>query len=321
MMASLAEPRRHRTGTRLSSVLRDRYGVAPDGTVAVRLHLFEAIQGTTLSHIALHEKGLAGLGSSRRSSWTLLHPLTPCGAGLLFQEPGLGSDVADRFLSDRNLISVGQRFFFMEVPGVTPRPLPSIGTGRSATVCKDGASRTSLILDFLRGQLRLFVYYSDADAQNLKKLLQKRSPGAIPALFTAGLDTSLRMILKGDAPKQLRVLHEAVPTQDLAAGALGRVLAIAWEQIEAWIIEWALKALKAEVERGYANLVARFAKAADDPACGVTLVLVYQGPTFLQKLGSILRNPVAGLPGIGALFGSGQAATVTVELKPGMHYA
>lgn len=306
-------------GVRLATVLQDRYGVARDAPVQVRLHLYEAIRGTTLSHVALHEKGLPGLGTARRSSWTLLHPLTPCTAGLLFQEPGLGADVADRFLSDRNLVDVGQRFFFVEIPGVTPRPLaPAPGTG-GRVACRDDASRTSLVLDFPRGQIRLYLFYSEADAQQLLGQLQKRSPGAIPALFAPGLDASLRAIFRGDAPKRLRVIHEAVPSQGFLAGAGATVLKMVGEKLAEWLVEWLLKALKAEVERGYERFVARFRAAVADKACGVTVAITFQGPAFLEKLRAALTsNPLAAVPGVLSVLGLKAAASaVTVELRPG----
>jgi len=312
-------------GVRLSSIMQNRLGVALDKPVCTRVHLFEAIRGTTLSHIASQEKGLPGLGQAGRSSWTLIHPLTPCVAGLMFQEPGLGRDVSGRFLSNRNTIAIGQRFYFIEIPGVSPRPLPPIqrrtSTGAITSTGVGGRqSQTRLILDFPRGQIRLFIYYGDADAQKLKELLRTKSPGAISALLTPGLDVSLRTIFSGNAPKQLQVIHEAVPTQQAIPSMVLMVLRIAGEKIVEWLVEWALKALRAEIEKKYDQFVERFRKAADDPADGVTIRIIFQGPPFFESLRKLFTSTSAGVPGgiLDIFRGRGGAASVSIETLPGL---
>lgn len=307
-------------GVCLTTILRDRYGIALGTTATIRLHLYEAIRGTTLSHIALHEKGLAGLGQAGRSAWTLLHPLTPCGAGLLFQEPGLGSDVPDRFVANRNNISVGQRFYFVEVPGVTPRPLPRIQT-KTGLSTGGRQSQTRLILHFPDNQIRLFLYYSDADAQNLKSALQKKSLGAIPALLTPGLDVSLRTIFAGNAPKQLQVIHEAVPTQQALPAVVATILQAVGVKIRELLIDWVLKAIREKLEKEFDRFVEQFRKAADDPTDGVTLVVIFKGPSFFEKLRKLINgqqgvfSSIVGLFSLRSLF-----AEVSVELKPGFYY-
>ena len=307
-------------GVSLATILRDRYGIS-SGTVAnIRLHLYEAIRGTTLSHIAFHEKGLAGLGQAGRSAWTLLHPLTPCGAGLLFQEPGLGSDMPDRFIANRNNISVGQRFYFVEVPSVTPRPLPRIQT-RSGVSTGGRQSQTRLMLHFPDNQIRLFIYYSDADAQNLKNALQKKSLGAIPALLTPGLDVSLRTIFSGNAPKQLQVIHEAVPTQQGLPDTVYKIFRLIGGKICDLLIDWVLKAIRSKLEKEFDRFVEQFRRAADDPADGVTLAIIFKGPSFFEKLRKFISgqqsvfSSLLGLFSVRNMFGD-----VMVELKPGFVY-
>jgi hypothetical protein len=307
-------------GVRLATILRDRYGITPGIASTVRLHLYEAIRGTTLSHIAFHEKGLAGLGQAGRSAWTLLHPLTPCGAGLLFQEPGLGSDIPDRFVANRNTISVGQRFYFVEVPSVTPRPLPRIQT-RTGVSTGGRQSQTRLILHFPDNQIRLFIYYSDADAQNLKNTLQKKSLGAIPTLLTPGLDVSLRTIFSGNAPKQIQVVHEAVPTQQALPAAIPKIFQMIGGKICDLLIEWVLKAIRAKLEKEFDRFVEQFRRAADDPADGATLAIIFKGPSFFEKLRKFISgqqsviSSVLGLFSVRNIYGD-----VTVEIKPGFVY-
>jgi hypothetical protein len=226
-------------------------------------------------------------------------------------------DVPDRFVSDRNLIQVGQRFYFVEIAGATPRPLARFRTGGDTA----DTSSTRVVLDFPRGQLRVFVHYAEPDAQRLKVALQKKSPAVIPALLTAGLDASLRAIFGGSAPKHLRVVHEAVPTQQFLAGAAEKVIAYVGGKVVDWIVDWAMKALQAELERGYQQMVEKFRKAAEDPASGVTLIFVFNGPTFFEGLRKMLTAPGGLLPPVAALLQLRAAVTAsTVELKPGPHY-
>ena len=108
-------------GITLAAFLRDRLGVRVNQPVRARVHLYEAIPGTRLSIIALHERGVAGLGTARRQAWALFHPLTPEAAGLLLSEPKLGRPVPAAFLVRRRMTAVGQRFYYLEFPNASVR--------------------------------------------------------------------------------------------------------------------------------------------------------------------------------------------------------
>lgn len=306
-------------GGKLSSVLRDRYGTASDAVVRARVHLYEAIRGTTLSLIAWHEKSVPGLGHAGPSAWTLIHPLTTAAAGILFQEPGLGADVPARFLVDRNLIEVGQRFFFIEVPDAKPRALPA-PSGRSSASA-DGMSQTRLALDFPRGQIRLFMYYAETDAQKLASALEKRASAEIIArALSAGLEVNLRAILAGGPDKRLRVIHEAVPTQEMLPAAFGQVLKIAGTELVKILVRWAIEAIRAELAKAYDAFADAFRKAAADKADGVTLILIFDGPSFFDKLRKSIPGGLGAIPGLGALFAvKAVASSVTAQIRPGFH--
>jgi hypothetical protein len=304
----------------LSTVLLDRYGVSPGATVQARVHLYEAIRGTTLIHVAFHEKRLAGLGSAGRSAWTLLHPLTPCAAAILFQECGLGSDVAPRFLSNRNWIQVGQRFYCLEIPGVTPRPLPPVSK-KIPGARYEGAPILNLALDFQKRQIRLFMFFPEGMAQGLKGALRSRPAQAVPGLLTSGLKQALSAVLSGTEPKQLRIVHESVPTQSFLSAPVMRILQLAWPFLAEWIAGQVLDALQKEMERNYQGFVDRFSKAADQHA-GLTLCLTFHGPAFLEKLGALVRNPLTASPVLGGFFFAKAAvSSVTLDIKPGGCFA
>lgn len=306
-------------GAQLSTVLRDRYGVAPDATVQARLHLYEAIRGSTLSLIAWHEKSVPGLGHASASAWTLIHPLSTAAAGALFREPGLGADVPARFLVDRNLIEVGQRFFCIEIPDVRPRHLPSQVGRNVASV--DGTSQTHLVLDFPRGQIRLFSYFAETDAQKLASALERRAPiETIIRLLSAGLELNLRTILSGGPNKKLRIVHEAVPTQQMLPAAVGQVLKIAGAELVTILVRWAMEAIRAELGSAYDTFAAAFRKAAADRADGVTLILTFDGPSFFDKLRKSFIGGLSVVPVLGSLFTvKAVAASVRAEIRPGFH--
>src|SRR5574341_934906 len=79
-------------------------------------------------------KPYPGLGSPAQVAWSQLHPLTPEAAGALLGELGLGRNVPDRFVQDRNLIEVGQRFYYLEIEGVRPIVHPRQRMRRSSRV-------------------------------------------------------------------------------------------------------------------------------------------------------------------------------------------
>ncbi|HEY8207804.1 MAG TPA: hypothetical protein VIG99_10015, partial [Myxococcaceae bacterium] len=63
-------------GITLGTMLRDRAGVKVNKPVRAKLHLYQAMPGTTLSLIASLEKNVRGLGTAKQQSWGLLFPLT-----------------------------------------------------------------------------------------------------------------------------------------------------------------------------------------------------------------------------------------------------
>lgn len=301
-------------GIALRDFLKNRLGLAVDRPIRARAHLYEAISGTRLGLIALYEKRVSGLGSWRREARSLIHPLTQEAAGLLLNEPGLGRPVDPQFLARRGKVAVGQRFYYLEIPGARVRMAPR-GPKKGSRPAR--SSQTSVVLDFPKRQLRVFVYYSEADAQEFATQLRKGLP--ISALLTAmraKLDLSLPKILSGDQKGGVRVIHEVMPTEQLVDKALGAV----GKELAGALLKWLLEALRRELEARKDRFVGEFERAAKAEADGVTVVVVFQAPSALEALRRAF-TPSGAFPGAGLLGLLRQAMSeYHFEIHPGFVY-
>jgi hypothetical protein len=60
-------------GITLDAFIKDTLGITTKDALAVKVHLYQAKKGTTISSIALHEKNVPGLGTASRSAYNQLH--------------------------------------------------------------------------------------------------------------------------------------------------------------------------------------------------------------------------------------------------------
>jgi hypothetical protein len=302
-------------GTPLQAILRDKLSQPVDRPVQARAHLYEALAGSTLPDIAMHEKNVRGLGSSRREAWSLIHPLTPEAAGTLLKEPGLGHAVDPKFLAGRTTITVGQRLYYLEIPGARPRLIARPRGGRrSARV-----SQTNVTLDFPKGELRIYNFYAEAEAQALGTLLRARTPpGAVLSGLKRGFEYRLRTMLSGVPTRTVRVVHEAVPTEQFRSPVIGAGLKLVGGPLGRVVLRWVLEALKRELEQRADQFASQFTRAAATDADGVTVRLVFRQPAFMPSLRKLLRG---GSPAdVAALSGvlSGQAVgDYSLTIQPG----
>jgi hypothetical protein len=274
-------------GHSLRSFIQDRMGVAVDRPLRARVHLYEAIPGTRLSIIALHERGVAGLGHARRHGWSLFHPLTPEAAGLLLGEPGLGRPVPPAFLVRRRVTAVGQRFYYLEIPGARVRLVPR-HAGRASRPVR--STQTRVVLDFLKRQLRVALYYSEADAQELAKQLRQKLP--LPALLKAlkaRHDVQLARMLSGIPTGAVRIVHEAAPTEELAAPMIATAMRVVGPRLSELLTTSLLDALQRELETRRDQFVAKFERATQNDQDGVTIVVCFDAPPLLEQLRRVLK--------------------------------
>lgn len=249
--------------TRLAAFLRAHNVRMP---VKARVHLFESIPGTTLSRIALLEKRTPGLGSGTRSAWSKIHPLTKESAGLLLSEPLLGKDVDARYLESRNLIAVGQRFFYLELP------YPVGGGG--------GHSQVNLAIDLRASQIRIAAYLSEADAQKIVAA----GPGGgnqVALSLIGGLASGAIYSVRTGVSKHVTLLREAtgeLQGEDFLQAIAGQVGKKVLEWFLEQLVQALLNLLKAALIRYLNTRLNEFIAAARNPAHGVTLLFNYSHP-------------------------------------------
>jgi hypothetical protein len=278
-------------GRSLRNFLRDRMGVQLQQPVKVRVHLYEAIPGTRLSLIALHERGVAGLGTHRRGAWSLFHPLTPEAAGLLLNEPGLGRTTPPQFLVRRRVTAVGQRFYYLEIPGARVR-IARRRKGWSTRPAR--SSQPRLVIDFVKRQLRTALYYSEADAQEIAKLLRQKAPvAAILAALKSGQERQLSRALAENPIGVVRIVHEVAPTDEMAAPIVGAMSRVVGPKLADVAMTWLLDALKRELESRFDHLASGMERAAQADEDGVTIRITFDAGALVQQLRRII-GPAGG---------------------------
>ena len=254
---------------RLDAFLRTRNVRLP---VKARVHLFQAIPGTTLSRIALLEKRTPGLGSGAQSAWSQIHPLTEQVSGLLLSEPGLGKNVEARFLESRNMIAVGQRFYYLE--------LPHSGGGVVTPTKGDRPSEVNLTIDLRASQVRVAAFLSEPDAQKI--VAAGPAVGNQVALsLIGGLASGAINSVRTGVSRHVTILREAngeLQGEDFWQAIASEV----GKKILVWFLEELAKALlsllKAALIRYLNSRLAEFTTAARNPLYGVTLVFTYSHP-------------------------------------------
>jgi hypothetical protein len=197
-------------GRPLSAYIRDVLGRS--GPIRARIHLYQAVPGSSLARIARAERGVAGLGSADAQGRSRLHPLTPMAAAALIGEPGLGREVSEVYGDGTGPLAIGQRLYYLEVPNSTTTPVAtgahaaatgdadaSAGAGATAgadsgaadatpTAAPTTAAPTTAVpttaqprssdaradIDPASGAVTVKIYLSEADAQGIAARLRRR---------------------------------------------------------------------------------------------------------------------------------------------------
>jgi hypothetical protein len=295
LTAELAKAATTFGGTTLEAFLRERLGA--ELPVRARVHLYEAVPGTWVSRIVRAEKGVAGLGAGRKGAWQQFHPLTPHNASVLLREPGLGREVSGKYTATPRQLAVGQRVYFLELPGLPARPLAR-------------ASGVDAVADFPKNELRLAVFLAERHAQSLaQRLSGGASLGAALAALKPVISEGIRKALSGNVRGRVRIIHEAVDSEGFTGGALGRVGSVMLDQLSRKVSDWTMKAIADELQQQ----AQRFVAAAQDPSDGVTVQVTLQSPPGFSTLRGMLRGQ-GGLPlsDLSALFKGAPSAAVKV---------
>ncbi len=290
-------------GQPLSAFLRD--GLGRSGPVRARVHLYQAIPGSSLSRIARSERGVTGLGTAGRSARYQLHPLTREAAASLIGEPGLGRDISETYIDSTSPLAIGQRLYFLEVPGGMRTPVaPGASPERPPR-----SSDATAIVDMPSSEVKVTLYVSEADAQSIAARLRRREPlgaslASLRRIYARALGTALGTararkvrIVPGDS----ELLEEEARLRRTGRGSGLRRRPRRFRR--RLLVRMIGRALALELERSRES----FLRATEAPADGVTIVLRLRPPD-LSKL--IHQGPGAGLSGIGP----GQ---VKAEIEPG----
>lgn len=243
------------------------------------------------------------MGSSE--AYTLLHPLTPEAATTLLDEPGLGREVAARYLVNPYTTGEGQRFYHLSIPG--KRPLVTPGPGGLRRMRRP--TRVSLVLAFPANQIRVYVYLSEVRAQRVAlRLRQQAHVGMAVTSLKGIIERGLRASLTGGRGR-LKIIHEAAaPGQ--GQGTLGRlpsmVPPVLLNRVQQWVITHLAGYLKQQGQQ--------FVAATENAADGVTLVITIANPPGFRQLRQALKGK---LPSLASLSMSDGTPDVTVRVAPG----
>lgn len=314
--AQIAESLRTFGGVTLAAALRARGRSLP---IRVRVHVYESTVGTSLPRLARLER-VAGLGSNRPEAFNQLHPLTPEAASVLLREPRLGVKKPTYYLRSRHRIAVGQRFFYLEpvgnVQAVAPRPARP---GRAAAAAKGGtvASSESVTIDLRSSEAVFTMFFSEADAQSIATAMARTQGG--PALLKALLaayDGASRAFSQQEG--NVRIVKEYGEGKVAWGSPQQRVAPVVLEALRRKLDAWA-KTMLAQWARARGQ---EFARAAQDPASGVTVSLRLRGVPGLN----IVRQAMIGKLGTAAMMGvqSGDAfrgtPNGTISVAPGRRH-
>jgi hypothetical protein len=237
-------------GRPLSAFIRD--GLGRSGPIRARIHLYQAVPGSSLARIARAERSVAGLGSADARARSRLHPLTPMAAAALMGEPGLGREVSEAYADGTGPLVIGQRLYYLEVPNATAAPVATgadagaagdagagagaaAGDGDAATTATTTAgpaisaaaattasprsSNARADVDMASGAVTVTIYVSEADAQVIATRLRRREPlGASLAVLRRIYGPAIGATLGAGRQPRIRIRSESgggLETEDL----------------------------------------------------------------------------------------------------------
>lgn len=290
-------------GIPLEEFLEEKLGIAPGEEVEAIVHLYESIPGTHLTDISRLEEN--NLGLNTQDGYEQLHPLTPDAAGLLLGEPELGRDVDPKYLVDPYTTTIGQRFYYLEIPGKRPLMAQAM-SGRAKT---RSATKSRVVLDFPKNEIKFFLFMSEIRAQEVAmKLRQHTHIGVVIAHLQKPIERGLRRALM-DSSGRLKIVHETV-TPDQWSSAFQRLPSIVPRVLLGRLNEWVLKGLSDHLKQHSEE----FIQTAADTADGVTLIITVENPPGFPQLRQALKGKVLSLA---SLKMSDGAPTVKIRITSG----
>jgi len=278
----------------LADYLHDQLGIEEGAEVEAEVHLYETLPGTMLPDIAREE--------SETMSAAQLHPLTKQAAGLLLGEPRMGRALMPQL---KRSIGVGARLYSLAIPGKRILSVP--GADGKPHPRRLGGVR--VIFDSTRDEIRVCVFLSEVKAQRLVLRLRKQShSGSLAVGFQKYLAPRLALVLRGERPGRLRLVHSAVTS----GAAMRRLPPVAIAAIVARLSA-ALVTSFAEFAKTQAQ---RIVAASDDAADGITIRFTIARAAGLQQLFKALQ-PNGLAAGLADAILSGTKPDVRIDVEPG----
>jgi hypothetical protein len=289
-------------GSPLGQFLTDTLSVELSKSPQARVHVYEATGNTSLSKISLYER-VPGLGSANKASWIQLHPLTVEAATALLQEPALGKNVDDSYTQSHQKITSGQRFYFLEIPGVSVRR-PSVFKKRSrkgASNNRQIVARTSdiqVVFNFIKSEVAVNYFFSEVSAgQAVEKITGGDWIGSAESIRTSLRETLHNILLKNVRSK-VKIVHESIPELYLqhfpeSEEFLGSIGKIAIEKLVEKLTEKFVDAAYDGVKVFFKARATEFKDALSKPDDGVTIHIRWQnvpGMTQLRTAINLIRG-------------------------------
>lgn len=181
----------------------------PNKAVKAKLHIYEAICGTWLGHISQMETNVSGLGHNSRRAYYQFHPLTT-EAALAFGVPGLGINPPPEYLAGREAIAIGQRLYYLELPG-------------SRTL--QPGSYVRIEIDLKKLELRLYIYFSEKRCQEISQ--QLRTSGTVAGgmqVVKELLGTFIDTVKRRSAGRAVKVIRETLEPEQLTLPSVASVI-------------------------------------------------------------------------------------------------
>lgn len=273
-------------GRNLAQFLFEQKGL-PRRPVEARIHLYEAIPGTTLSYISLLEKNVPGLGSAQQSAWGQIHPLTPMAAGTLMGSAGLGRPFAPKWLQSPSKIQVGLRYFYLEVAGE--------GTVSQQSGSMDRpASEFNLLVNCQTNRIVGTLFVAEPQAQRIAAALRSGNQRSVLLqAVTSILDAAAKNMADGRG-RHLKIIPRA--EQFKPGGRLMLKAVVRW--FGQRFFKWLARVIIRRIQSDLAEFGSRFAKAAEDPAWGVTITITLDNPPAMAAISAAMQGKLQ-LPDLG----------------------
>ena len=332
-------------GIPLANFLKDKLGLDPSKPIQARVHLFEAIDGSWLSHISKHEK-LPGLSSIKRQSYVQFHPLTTNAASLLLKEPGLGMDFSSRFTNNRYRIAVGQRFYFLEINGARVKvhvPVKDVKTLSATTPAVAGSLTVpnsgdiQAVINFVKSEILINYFFSEEEAKELVEKLNRNDYLGAGLKMRSAVRNTLHGILLNNIGSKVKIIHEAVPELyleyytesegiwDTIKGGVKAAVSGVGKDILMKIVEKLVEKLSEQAYQALVNYfkarAAEFKQVQAQPQDGVTVKIIWTNVPGMSTIKAVI-NAIKGNQSVGNLgdLTLPNMATPDVQIKAGKNF-